>query len=580
MQKEEQDEMYCRNRIYSEEYQDFIFQLERPVDHELVDSARYCAKQLDFGFGILHATLGGEAALDIETYTYMAIPKLYGLMDTSALEVSGAIRLQNQTGLQLTGKGVLIGLVDTGIDIFSEAFQKKNGSTRIFRIWDQTDERGSVPDFGYGKEYTKQDIDTILERKRGGETLVASEDFPNDDIGHGSYMAALAAGSESRDGSFIGAAPDCEIMMVKLKKAKQNLRDFYFIRKDAIAYQETDIMMGIQYLYDQAIKAGRPLVILIGVGTNQGDHSGNGALGRYAGFMSNQPKTAIVCAGGNEGNKRHHFYGQIITGQPDIVSEINVGENERGFTLELWGDPPDIFTMTITSPYGEKTQTTRPGIIRSERLRFLLEDTIIYVTYHIAEMQTGKQLIIARFEKPTPGIWKIEVGGANLTSGIFHMWLPIEAFVGEDTYFLVSSPDVTLTEPSNAIELLTNSGYDHYTGAFYLESGRGYNRIGFIKPDLASPSYRLFVPKMSKTAVQAEGYTTFSGTSGGAAILGGVCAQLMEWGVVKGRLPQMKTVDIKNYLIRGADRKEGTAYPNREWGYGTLNGFGAFAVLL
>ena len=95
-----------------------------------------------------------------------------------------------------------------------------------------------------------------------------------DENGHGTFMAGIAAGGEDPDNNFIGAAPESTIVAVKLKPAKRNLRDFYMISENATAFQENDIALGIRYLIQKRFELDMPMVILLGVGTNSGSHTG------------------------------------------------------------------------------------------------------------------------------------------------------------------------------------------------------------------------------------------------------------------------------------------------------------------
>ena len=272
----------------------------------------------------------------------------------------------------------------------------------------------------------------------------------------------------------------------------------------------------------------------------------------------------VVC-GGNEGDKEHHYEHTV----PDTV-EIRVPEDTKGFCMELWGTLPDIYAIRLRSPGGE----TSPEIdFRSREDRvidFIFEMSVITVSNLIAERDAGEQLVFFRFEDPTPGIWNLQVYPAEGQKGMgtFHIWLPITEFLAQNVTFLAPSPDVTLTEPSNAERVITISAYNGLNGSWFMESGRGYTKSGVIKPDLAAPGVQ--VP----TALG-----TVTGSSMAAALSAGCVAQFMEWAVVDGNAPTVESRGIKSFLIRGADRSENIVYPDNRWGFGKLDINGTFETL-
>ena len=422
-----------------------------------------------------------------------------------------------------------------------------------------------MPEFlNYGTEYTTEDINRALSGDNPFD-IVRSRD----ETGHGTFLAGVAAGSESVENDFIGAAPEAMIAVVKLKQAKQYLRDYYFVDSDVIAYQENDIMAGIRYLEILASRNDRPLVICLGVGTNQGAHSGDSYLETVINELSGNTGRCVVVPTGNEGNARHHYQGTANEAVEQNV-EIRV---DRSFVLELWGNAPDLLSIAIISPTGEVVPRIPARIGRSDVLTFLFESTVIYVDYRIVEQRSGAQLIFMRFENPTPGIWKIQVLGENLITGIFHMWLPITAFVGENTFFLNPEPNVTLTSPSPAARAVVTGGYNSLNGTFFIESGRGFTRSTTIKPDIVSPSVNVYGPSLN------GGYQMRTGTSVGAALTTGAAAQLFQWGIINGNQTDMNSVDMKNFLIRGAQRSRDITYPDRQWGWGKVDVYTALDIL-
>lgn len=450
-----------------------------------------------------------------------------------------------------------------GISYELDVFRREDGSSRIMSIWDQTIQDGEPPEgFLYGTEYTRADIDRAL------QTAVPEQIVPSVDVnGHGTRMASVAAGSILNQGlTFRGAAPQADIAVVKLKEAKQYLRDYYLIAEDAVAFQENDIMEAVKYLERMAIALRRPVVIVIGLGTSLGSHNGTSPLASYLNTVAGRRSRAIVVCGGNEGDKEHHYEGSV----PDNV-EIRVAEETKGFCLELWGTLPDAHSIRVRSPGGETSQEIDFRSREDRQIEFIFEEARIIVSNLIVERDAGEQLIFFRFVKPTPGIWNLQVypeEGEQRGRGIFHMWLPITDFLETSVTFLSPSPDVTLTEPSNAERIITISTYDGASGSWFPQSGRGFTKSGNIKPDLAAPGVQV------STALG-----TYTGSSMAAAIAAGCVAQFLEWAVVEGKTPTVESRAIKSFLIRGADRTENIVYPDNRWGFGKLNISGTFEVL-
>ena len=230
--------MECEEAVYSNDYLDIIMEYTLRKRGALLHE---CVQKVSEIFDVAYLPKTENLALNIQNYEYTSIPKCYTLMDESALEASGILKIQNQPALSLKGQGVLIGFLDTGIDYENPVFKNSDGSTRITAVWDQTDRSGTPPEgFIYGSEYQDAQINEALQSMNPKGVVPVT-----DPEGHGTFMASVAAGSRIPEQGFIGAAPYCKIAMVKLKPAKPYLREFFFIPEDAEAYQENDIMAGL-----------------------------------------------------------------------------------------------------------------------------------------------------------------------------------------------------------------------------------------------------------------------------------------------------------------------------------------------
>ena len=565
-----------REMILSEEYFDVITPITGTSAAFEEVYQNFGAQVLFPGYGILHVRQQYAVPRLLNIIGYSNIPKLYGLMDTTALESSGILKVQMQPTLGYQGKDVLMGFLDTGIDFTHPAFLTSDGKSRIFRIWDQTVQTGNSPEgFFYGSEYTKEMLDDALSQEHPFNAVPTK-----DENGHGTFLAGTAAGSVIPEDNFSGAAPECEIIMVKLKPAKENLRDFFLIRESAIAYQETDIMFALRYLIQIARTYGKPLVICMGIGTNQGDHSGYMPLPDIINSSSRTNGLYFTGAAGNEAGKGHHFYGKLEDASGYSNVEVLVSEKERGFTMELWASPPDLFSIGMVSPLGEVVSPIAPRTGAATRISFLLEQTVIEVSYEPVEISSGGQLIFLRVKDPTPGIWSFQVYARQLSGGVFHIWLPITGFAEDSTMFLNSNPDTTLVCPSNSDGIITISTYNASNGSLFINSSRGYTRTGAVKPDLAAPGVEVYGPLSSSASSGRNAYGRKTGSSIAAALAAGGAALLVNWGLSRNPPRYFTNREIKSLMIRGASRSSNFLYPNREWGYGTLNIYQIFQSLL
>lgn len=571
--------MSCNEIIQSPRTYDVIVPLD---DLERVLQQPVCIQHISSSYDIYYYDRDMVSALNIEQYTYSSIPKCFGLLDTSALEESGILQLQTNPALALKGQGVLVGFVDTGITYENKCFRNIDGSTRIAAIWDQTAspdesiESNQPPEgFQYGVEYTREEINFALLSDNPRE-IVPQQDTN----GHGTLLASITCGSEDASGNFVGAVPYSELLVVKLKPAKQYLKEFFFIPESISVYQENDIMAAVAYLDKKARDMGRPLVICLGIGANNGSHSGGSVLSEYLDYIGAIWRRCIVIATGNEANARHHFFGisnnSVKTGIPErgaVAVEISVEENMQGFYLELWGNAPELYALTVRSPGGVLQPQTATRTGAHQEYLFVLENTRVEIDYRTVGRIRRNQLVFVRFLGAVRGIWTLYVYPVSEITGSFHIWLPMMGMLPSDVFFLKPDPDVTLTVPSTASVPVTVGGYNSKNGALYLQSGRGFTSANVIKPDFNAP------------AVQVQGvdirgnFTTGTGTSVAAAVAAGACVQLMEWGVVRKNADPLNSVDIGNLLIRGCSRDSDRIYPNTQWGYGKLDVYSAFEML-
>lgn len=454
----------------------------------------------------------------------------------------------------LTGKGTLIGVIDSGIDYTHPDFQNPDGTTRIKWLWDQT--LTGTPPTGYylGQEFSNEDINRALSASTPSERM---EIVPSvDTSGHGTFVTGIAAGNGRSGGnSFQGVAPDAELIIVKLGTSPRES----FPRT-------TQLMTGLNYVIQKAEEAGLPIAINISFGNSYGSHTGTSLLESYFDQISDVWKNVIVTGSGNEGIRAGHASGTLNQGENRNI-ELEVGNFEPALNVQLWKSYTDDFQISLRSPGG---QIIGPLVPIPGAVRYRLQDTELLIYYGEPRPYSNLQEIYFDFlpigSYINPGVWQIELFGEKIVSGNYELWLPSAGVLSSQTKFLRPSEERTLTIPSTSAKVITVGAYNALNLQYADFSGRGYlNEPWGGKPDLAAPGVNV------TSTVPGGGYGSLSGTSFATPFVTGSAALLMEWGITDGNDPFLYGEKLKAYLHKGARPLPGfNTYPNSQVGWGAL----------
>lgn len=449
--------------------------------------------------------------------------------------------------LNLTGRGVLVGIIDSGIDYANPVFRNADGTTRIRNLWDQS--LSENPPVGYliGTEYTSEQINealrqpTIEQRRQ----IVPSQDIS----GHGTAVAGVAAGNSQE---YRGVAYESDLIVVKLGLPRLN----GFPRT-------TELMQAIDYVIRKALEYGQPIAINLSFGNTYGAHDGNSLLEQFIQDASNRWKNVICIGTGNEGNTAGHVSG-ILDENEQVEIELAVQENETGLNVQIWKAYYDLVDILLEAPSGVRIGPIQE-ILGSQRFR--IGETEILLYYGEPSPYTIDQEIymdfLPRTDYITSGIWRIILVPREIISGNYALWLPSESVLNEGTQFLSPSVQGTLTIPSTAFRTIGVGAYNSATMTYADFSGRGAGAR--IKPDLVAPGVNVRAP------IPGGGFGEFSGTSFATPFVTGSAALLMQWGIVDGNDPFLYGEKVKAYFQRGAREILGfEEYPNQVVGYGAL----------
>lgn len=510
---------------------------------------------------------------EVEEIEYVEKPKRLFFSDITG-NTASCYAPGSQISRELTGRGVLVAVIDSGISYYNRDFRNADGTTRILYLWDQV----------LNREFTAEQINEALAT---GSRFEAEQLVPSiDTSGHGTAVAGIAAGNGGDRGmAYAGVARESGLLIVRLGTP----REHSFPRT-------TELMRALTYVVKKAVELKMPVAVNLSFGNTYGAHNGTSLLERFIDNVSEIGRSVVCVGSGNEGASGGHVGGSArlegygnyrvtnmvnqtdadVAGR-DIKVEMIVGAYERGLNVQLWKEYTDRFLVTLASPSGERFQvdTDRPGkqVYRLQQTQILLYngEPAPYMTpqeiYFDFLPVTGMQYL-------DQGVWIFTLHPVRVTTGNYTFYLPSSSVRNADTRFVRTTPDVTLTIPSTAGNVITVGAYDPVYEAYADFSGRGYlyqeqvnSRISdtYVKPDLVAPGVGVIAPDRD------GGYSPVTGTSFAAPFATGAAALLMQWGIVMGNDPYLYGEKVKAYLRKGAQPIRGVGeYPDSKVGYGAL----------
>lgn len=496
---------------------------------------------------------------------YVEKPKRLFFVDEEGKEASCVLEVSLREPY-LDGEGVLVAIIDSGIDFTNPLFRNPDGSSRILYLWDQSimpdEAMGRKPPDGFfmGTEFTKEQIDRALDKADFQE---AYQLLPSRDVsGHGTAVAGIAAGKSD---SYEGVAPAAELIIVKLGIPNE----FSFPRT-------TELMRALTYVVKKAQDLAMPVAVNISFGNTYGAHDGTSLLERFIDNVSEVGRCVICVGSGNEGASAGHIQGNLQYA-PDRVgeAELSVAEYETALNVQLWKNYVDKYHIIIRSPAGEERRLPEP---EAEKVILRMEQTDILVYLGKPNPYAVSQEIYFDFipigQYITPGIWTFRIEGIKIVTGQYYFYLPGEMVRNRNTRFFGSTPQVTMTIPSTSQKVITVGAYDTTYDAYADFSGRGYVypertmglvAAGVVKPDLVAPGVNIIAPDVYGN------FRQFSGTSFATPFVTGAAALMMQWGIVRGNDPFLYGEKVKAYLRQGARPLRGEeVYPNERVGFGAL----------
>lgn len=500
----------------------------------------------------------------------------YTLSAIEPVEAANITQFHGETYLNLTGKGTVAAIIDTGIDYLNPQFQNPDGTTRIIGIWDQTIESNNNDDpiAFFGTIYSQDEINRAIQvSNQGGNPydIVPSRD----ELGHGTNVAGLVGARGLNN--VIGSAPECEFLIVKLKEFKTSNLKLAGIndRRSTPIFEGIDIYIAMRFVINyNPSPSTKPMSILISAGTNWGGHEGITSIEEDINFFSTRKGLIFVTNTGNQGASLTHGYGRFLKSNTIQNLEIIVGSNENNLVLMLWVQRPDVVSIEIISPSGEIAKPIQSGLVsKFEQVNLILENSIINISFLNPEFASGNESIYITIKNPKAGLWQLRLKGDYIVNGVYNLWLPQRPLIQLTTRVINPNPYTTLQAPANAQKSITTSFYNQNNNTIAVESGRGFTADNRVKPNLTTGGVMALTTGLNNETI------LLSGGSVAGAVLCGATLLLLEWGIILGNDPNIYGPTSISYFTRGTSKRSGDIYPNPQWGYGILNLQGSFENL-
>jgi subtilisin family serine protease len=535
----------------------------------------------------------GNAAIQrIEAYT----PHTKPLNDTMLIQTNTVQVHNGQAPLPqgYDGSGIVVGIIDTGIDFTHPDFQDSTGKSRINFLWDQSQPSAAntpMP-YNYGQEWTSLQIDSGL--------AAAHTDVPFS--GHGTHVAGIAVGNGLATGTYMGVAPKADIVVVAI---------------DFSSNSSTLISDAVNYIYAKAQAMGKPCVINASLGDYYGSHDGQDLQAQMINNMINaQNGQAFVAAAGNAGNVPYHL-GYTVTNDPNLTYLAYSGQAPY---IQIWADTADFNNVQFSigadqmSPYSYRGNipfsniAAHVGVLQYDTLynngnrigRVLSYGDIINGTYSM-EFVIYPDSTSYNWRLMTTGNGKFDAWSFDLYSGP----LPSSAVMPDSMYYKMQDNNKTTVSSflclDNVIAVANYTNRHSYidyngniclntstiAGARHITSSVGPTRDGRIKPDIAAPGDNTLAAVVLSLApgiiasypdaLALGGYhVRDGGTSHSSPCVAGIAALFLQ------KNPTATAMQVKNAIIEcpKTDSFTGTALPDNYWGYGKVDAFAALTCSL
>ena len=509
-----------------------------------------------------------ELRKEVPAIVFVNLRNKYVLEGTSVTDVSNISPIKINPYLNLTGRGVIIGIADTGIDYTNKEFLREDDTSRIEVIWDQTvnspDSDVNSNEVFTGTIYDNTKIDEAIKAKLAGNdpyAIVPSRD----EIGHGTQMASIA-GARGYDKEVVGVANDCTFAIVKLRESKKLKKELENENiRNVPVYYLSSIIAGIEYLKNYALKVKKPMIILNSIGTSEHSHDSSDIFSRYLGEIASYRGLVFVAGCGNEGAAEGHASG-YLSGVGDVKEvELKIGESMKLLQFKVYVRRPNKMSIAVISPADESSEFMTSNLYKEKAIEYVLENTSLKIDFFTYDNITGLQIFLLSFSNIKPGIWKIKLRGEYIVDGRFDIWLPPVITLKPNIKFLRPDPNQTINVPGGSNKVISVSYYNQNFNSILAETGRGFPLFPIIKPDIAAPGVDIFATSTDGKKV------TVTGSSAATSIVAGACALLMQWGIVDGNDSTMYANKILSYLTTGAFRESNRRYPDENLGFGTLD---------
>lgn len=565
---EKQASKFFKDYYANEEYENYFAEYSGNIVEafEKINYGAVFAEKSMFAAVAVKKDMLGNLIRDVPQIVNIEKSSPYSLSDLVPSFNDQGRNVDSSNNLGLDGEGVIIGIISTGIDYLNPRFMTNQGETRIEVIWDQSFQQG-VPPVGFiqGTEFTTEKINEAIRFQAIGRNpydIVQQRD----EVGHGTAIAGIIGGRRlDENEEFKSLVPNCTFAIVKLNKALNVVKESAGIKAvDVEVYESIDLTAAIRYLAELQEKLKKPMVVYIAIGSNLGGHEGDTVSERYIDLFSQRRSFLVVTNSGSQGDSDTHVGGNLTENEKTAVIKLQVDEKEGDLLLSVYTLRVDTFSFTIKSPTGEVSE---PIEIPKENkfLSFSIGETQVSIQFFVERQGFGEERGEILFKNIKGGIWEFNLTGEMITTGRYDSWLLQRELLEPGTRFLNPDPYITVMSPGTARNIVTSAGYNQQTNTILPQSGKGFSRDGRVKPSVTNPAVNVLTTGLNDTL------QVVSGMAVPGAILTGIGALIMEWGVVQGNDINMYPQKPRNFMVGATTKQEKLAYPNPEWGYGVVN---------